>query len=173
MHDRSFFFFLSQSCNSLNFTHVFSFQRFWRAAVVSQELCNLLPQAEREQLGEVIWLSATDSCFLFQIKFSSCGISYNWCPLQSGYCSSGGSSCSMSGLVSCVRKQNWSHLWTRKNHFHSITFHRVSPLTRLNAACRCNAGFFSTSRTSGNIEPYLKHWFTAEAALSNGEAVKI
>lgn len=142
-------FFLSLSLSIVQqFTHVFRFQRFWRAAVVSQELCNLLPQAEREQSGEVSWLSATDSRFLFQIKFSSSGISYNWCPLQSGYCSSGGSSCSMSGLVSCVRKQNGSHLWTRENRFHSITLHRVSPLTRLNAARRCNAGLFCTSQPS-------------------------
>lgn len=31
------------------FTHIVSFQRDWRAAVVSQELCDLLSQAGREQ----------------------------------------------------------------------------------------------------------------------------
>lgn len=51
VHDHSFF---SLSLSIVQqFTHIFRFQRFWRAAVVSQELCNLLPQAEREQSGEV------------------------------------------------------------------------------------------------------------------------
>lgn len=110
-------------------THIFSLQRLWRATVVSQKLCNLLPQAEREQFREVtwgggVWLQLTvwdlltrEACSLVQLKFRCSLISYNWCPLQSGYCSSGRSSCSMSGLVSCVRKQNGSHLRTRRESF--------------------------------------------------------
>lgn len=34
---------------AINFTHVVRFEWVWRTAVVSQELCNLLSKAEREQ----------------------------------------------------------------------------------------------------------------------------
>lgn len=64
-----------------------------------------------------LYVLARAECFLFQLKFRSSVVTYNWCPLQSEYCSSGGSSCSMSGLVSCVRKQNGSHLWMRGESF--------------------------------------------------------
>lgn len=74
-----------------------------------------------------LYILALAACFLFQLKFRFSLVSYNWCPLQSEYCSSSGSSWSMSGLVSCVRKPNRSHLWMRgESRSHSITLPKVS-----------------------------------------------
>lgn len=76
------------------FTHIVGFERARRTAVVGQELCNRLSQAEREmllRLVNVLLHHESRTNVLPYKKHRSLLISYNLCPFQSEYCNKDGS----------------------------------------------------------------------------------